>query len=910
MEEQADQHDAQLGQTDPPSEPQPQTRCETCKKDRKKVCLMSVKPFQTLFNNFQCTRTIGKPRCDWCEDNDYACSMNNELDESMNGKRRKLSKQKCASCRMQKIKVNHVRDFDACQSILMVSQCTPEKRTWDENTKEKCDACLKSDRECGPSEIASRARGSSKQPGQQIERQSSPMTPAFIPSGKKPLNGHISHMGRDVAPQTIPSPRRANTYNFGSPGASIFSHQAWYGEPVQAEIPGMAHPNSRAPLSRMNPNRHEPSARNDSGFYEDGSRSSTIYESAVHDTVIEDPIPRYRYESLDERGIRLINLHPGEGAEQISIDLKPFTEDIPEYSALSYVWGSELLQYPIYVRDRDRTSKLSVQETAYSALRSLRKRDAPILLWIDAICINQEDKIERGAQVRKMSQIYSQAASLVVWLDTGSSGVSSDEAHPFSLITELLNMSQFDKVVQDNSRMKEWQALEKLLQNRWFSRRWVVQEVALARRIIVYWGNRSIYWEDLSDAMWILESRINRLPNLQENANFLDPGDAKRKLPAITLVDICSSLLRKTSRGEIIERKYSLELLVSSLAAFEITDPKDTIYSVLSIAKFEHGLVPSYEKNINDLCYDFVSSCVNESQSLDIICRHWAPLRARKKTRFLERANERANDPLPSWCPSVLGSSFATYDDNSNQRLYGDSFVGLPDKNYYNAALGRTAYTKFEQKKEADKTLQILHVKGLKVATIHNVRQRATKGLIPHEWLEMAGWPPASDEADISTSIEKLWRALVADRDSHGKKAPSWYRRAFLYCLNKPSQEMDIDTQAFLSDPTTTSPVSEFLSRVQSVIWNRKLFTASGLDCGGREGEEEELGFGLAPRQAEKGDIICVLWGCTVPVCLRKKGDYWMLIGEVYLHEMMDGQVFMGRGEEDISRKTELFMLV
>jgi hypothetical protein len=157
---------------------------------------MSLKPFQTLFNNFQCTRTIGKPRCDWCEDNDYACSMNNELDESMNGKRRKLSKQKCASCRMQKIKVNHVRDFDACQSILMVSQCTPEKRTWDENTKEKCDACLKSDRECGPSEIASRARGSSKQPGQQIERQSSPMTPAFIPSGKKPLNGHISHMGR------------------------------------------------------------------------------------------------------------------------------------------------------------------------------------------------------------------------------------------------------------------------------------------------------------------------------------------------------------------------------------------------------------------------------------------------------------------------------------------------------------------------------------------------------------------------------------------------------------------------------------------------------------------------------------------------------------------------------------------
>lgn len=52
MEEQVDQHDAQRGQTDPPTEPQPsQNRCETCKKDRKKVCLMPVKPLQTLLTN-------------------------------------------------------------------------------------------------------------------------------------------------------------------------------------------------------------------------------------------------------------------------------------------------------------------------------------------------------------------------------------------------------------------------------------------------------------------------------------------------------------------------------------------------------------------------------------------------------------------------------------------------------------------------------------------------------------------------------------------------------------------------------------------------------------------------------------------------------------------------------------------
>jgi hypothetical protein len=289
--------------------------------------------------------------------------------------------------------------------------------------------------------------------------------------------------------------------------------------------------------------------------------------------------------------------------------------------------------------------------------------------------------------------------------------------------------------MQDGSRTKKWQALEDLFQNKWFSRRWVVQEVALSRSAILHWGTNKIQWEDFADVVAILASRIKHFPNLQKHADFLSPSHSRRKLPATKFVAIYNSLFWKTWKGQIIVRKYSLETLVSILAAFEMPDRKDAIYGVLALAIIGHEVVPSYEKAFEAICQDFVQYCVEKSKSLDIICRHWVPIKPSEKVGFQKRGGEM----LPSWCPSVLGSSFATYEDpNSNDRLFGDSFVGLPDRRYYNAALGTAARAKFDRKDEAHG--RVMHVKGLQIRSIAIIGDSASKGIIKGEWLQMAGW--------------------------------------------------------------------------------------------------------------------------------------------------------------------------
>jgi hypothetical protein len=71
------------------------------------------------------------------------------------------------------------------------------------------------------------------------------------------------------------------------------------------------------------------------------------------------------------------------------------------------------------------------------------------------------------------------------------------------------------------------------------------------------------------------------------------------------------------------------------------------------------------------------------------------------------------------------------------------------------------------------------------------------------------------------------------------------------------------------------------LRRVQQVVWNRKFLRSS----------KDKL-FGLAPTKSLVGDYICILFGCSVPVILRKSedGKSYLFVGEAYIHGMMDGE--------------------
>lgn len=115
--------------------------------------------------------------------------------------------------------------------------------------------------------------------------------------------------------------------------------------------------------------------------------------------------------------IRILNLLP---AASISDTLHCTLlivklEDKPQYEALSYAWGKPIFLERIYLL----SGYLAITSNLASALRHLRYTDRPRPLWADAICINQQDDIEKGHQVGLMAQVYQHASCGIVWLGDG-----------------------------------------------------------------------------------------------------------------------------------------------------------------------------------------------------------------------------------------------------------------------------------------------------------------------------------------------------------------------------------------------------------------------------------------------------------------------------------------------------------
>ena len=86
------------------------------------------------------------------------------------------------------------------------------------------------------------------------------------------------------------------------------------------------------------------------------------------------------------------------------------------YEALSYVWGSSETLCTIIVNGL----RIRIGQNLYKALRQLRSRHRRKLLWIDALCINQRDDLEKSLQVSNMANIYSKAWQVIIWLGEDS----------------------------------------------------------------------------------------------------------------------------------------------------------------------------------------------------------------------------------------------------------------------------------------------------------------------------------------------------------------------------------------------------------------------------------------------------------------------------------------------------------
>jgi hypothetical protein len=306
-----------------------------------------------------------------------------------------------------------------------------------------------------------------------------------------------------------------------------------------------------------------------------------------------------------ERAFRLFSLYPGSSNSELEGDIVTCRLKVPntgsivinadepgDYEALSYNWGPVTDEDPV-VNIHDRGT-VSITKNLASALRALRyPRYRKRKLWIDALCIDQKNQEEKSLQISHMSIIFNSATAVRIWLGPND----EDSELAFKFVGKCLASDEFDRAMRDPHVSKDIKALVSLMKRPWFSRRWIVQEIAVAREATLHCGEKELQWHEFADVISQLSTRLfemkalfKKSPEFHNHADYL--GDIS-ELGAIRLVELTDDLFHKTEDNKIRDKNFSLEALMSTMSAFEASVAHDIVYAILWLSNDAVGVPQS-----------------------------------------------------------------------------------------------------------------------------------------------------------------------------------------------------------------------------------------------------------------------------------------------------------------------------
>ncbi|KIL88617.1 hypothetical protein FAVG1_07864 [Fusarium avenaceum] len=280
-----------------------------------------------------------------------------------------------------------------------------------------------------------------------------------------------------------------------------------------------------------------------------------------------------------------------------------------EYKALSYAWGLPSRNDPtVLVNDCPVTVTINLEQ----ALKYERSPDKYVILWVDALCIDQKNNYERTFQVSQMGRIYSKATEVVVFLGHG--------------LGERKTTCSRTKQLDQHSR--------------WWDRIWVVQEAVLAKAITIRFGNASAPWELLADVAGVC-SQHRIYPKLQH----VSASDIKvlSLLSKATDIDV----LRQTWRQN---EKPSLLFVLRKFSNRQASDERDKIYALLGLCNSDIPITPDYSRTITEAYRKTTIDIIRTSNTLDVL------------SGDVGRKNRQ---DLPSWVPDWS----ATFGDHDRERV-------------------------------------------------------------------------------------------------------------------------------------------------------------------------------------------------------------------------------------------------
>lgn len=514
-----------------------------------------------------------------------------------------------------------------------------------------------------------------------------------------------------------------------------------------------------------------------------------------------------------------------------------------QYDALSYTWGSSEQADSAVVHhpqddpaDSSQVSLLKITRNLSDALRHLRHEQHTRTLWVDAICINQEDESEKYIQIRQMDSIYRRAHRVVIFL--GPAGEGSQLA--LSTLSYLGAQVSFEStgkrcpstnaVQKDWYRMRHdlgwddatWTAILHLLRRSWFSRLWIIQEVRLAgRRSVIQCGHDSV-------SLFLFQRAMNCLKG-------------KYWLPSAELrscVDAAASLL-------VYSPVLSLSELLSLARQRACFNPRDKVFGILS-------LIPGTVASKLSTPYSRLPAEIYR----DMFLAHLRHTRRLELFQFCYQAGRKLD--CPSWVPD-LSSTLPVSVSCTPQFASGCS----------------KAHFRFTSP-------GLLELLGVSAATVSEV----SEPLLPDSEDavdKIRSWQPRDMmTGDYLTGISLLHaHAITLRMNRYSDRRPGQKMKLQTW-LDKNS---DIGLWGENNDPIPPEARSGFAMAIRH--------------CEGRVYIRTQEGhIGLAPLDTKPGDVVAVFLGCTNPIVLRPEMESeqqrFRLIAECFVLGLHDAISLLG----------------
>ena len=258
------------------------------------------------------------------------------------------------------------------------------------------------------------------------------------------------------------------------------------------------------------------------------------------------------------------------------------------FRAISYVWGDAIISHKIWMGD---STYIGITRSANEVLTWITANGFDDYIWIDGICMNQDDLEERSSQVRLMWDVYSRAAGVVAWM-----GCSSDDTGPalnlLSVLYRGLVQLEEDDTTPTTSNLTKiqgchwpstgWVALTRFLNRPYFLRAWILQETVAAKQIRMQWGEHMLDWGVLSYVVSAISTAGMRL--------LIEPNQTGMAPAVESMMNATSLRFQVNFSGAPPPFSH----VVSICQSFKSTNPRDKVYALLNMtieAKDDH-LVP------------------------------------------------------------------------------------------------------------------------------------------------------------------------------------------------------------------------------------------------------------------------------------------------------------------------------